>query len=96
MTRRVALTSVLILLAICAGCTSVDAISKQLEVGMSEQYVNEFIGEPDSVSLKTCGSETPQPWQCKTYKFEDDWSGFLTVYFQEVDGMWVVNSWSIY
>lgn len=95
MTLRIAHIPALLLLAICAGCVNVGALSRKLEVGMSEQQVLSVLGEPASVSVSTCGSETPSPWQCKTFKYEDSWVGLLIVYFQQADGgLWVVNSWS--
>jgi len=89
--------SAVLLLTLCAGCTSIGAMSKKLEVGMSEQEVKQLIGEPASVSIQTCGSSTPEPWQCKQYKYSDGWASFLIVYFLQLDGGgWRVNSWSAY
>lgn len=96
MTRRIARISTLLLLTICAGCASIGTMSKKLEVGMSEPQVKRDLGEPTSVSVSTCGSKTAEPWQCKQYKYEDGWTGFLIVYFSQVDGEWLVNSWSAY
>ncbi len=90
------MAALVLLLPIFAGCASVGEMSKELEVGMSEQRVKNVIGDPASVSVETCGSKTPDPWQCKNYKYEDGFMGFLTVYFLEVEGMWLVNSWSAY
>lgn len=65
-------------------------LSKSLAPGMTEAQVN-AMREPDTITLQTCGSSTPKPWQCKVYKYGLN----LWVRFQETSpGDWRVNSWS--
>lgn len=98
MTARTSHIPALLLLAICAGCVSLGELSKKLEVGMSEDQVLSVIGEPTSVAVSTCGSKTPDPWQCKKFEYEDDWSdSSLIVYLQRAEsGSWLVNSWETF
>jgi hypothetical protein len=35
------------------------------------------------------------PWSCKVYTFGNIYYE-LVVYFHEIDGLWVVNSWSVF
>ena len=72
--------------------------STRLEQAMTEDQVRDLIGEPTSVSLETCGSSTPHPWQCKQFQYEGSdrgrWTGQLTVRFSNDTSHWLVNSWS--
>jgi hypothetical protein len=98
MSRTVAIACVAALAM--AGCVSTGAVSRKLEVGMTEKQVTELVGsEPSSVSVSTCGSSTPHPWQCKEYQYKSAWDGRLTLmilFHQEPDGTWHVNSWNAY
>ena len=96
MTRMLARIAALLLLAICAGCISAGAMSKKLEVGMTEKEVEGRIGGPSAVSMMTCGGKTDAPWPCKLWSYRD-MSGLdrLNVFFFNAPtGEWRVNHWS--
>jgi hypothetical protein len=64
---------------------------------MTEDQVKTLVGsDPQSVSLDTCGSETPHPWQCKEYKYANGWGGVLFIHFSQNTGVWRVNDWHKY
>jgi hypothetical protein len=96
MSRTVAIACVAALAM--AGCVSTGAVSRKLEVGMTEKQVTELVGsEPSSVSVSTCGGNTAHSWQCKEYQYKS--MGVLTLmilFYQEPDGTWHVNSWNAY
>jgi hypothetical protein len=98
MSRTVAVACVAALLM--AGCVSTGAVSKKLEVGMTEQQVTALAGEPTSVSVSTCGSESASgPWQCKAYDYKSAWNGLTTLmihFHHGADGIWRVNDWNSY
>lgn len=80
------------------GCVTAQLadLSRKLDMGMTESQVKAIAGsEPHSVSLETCGSQTPQPWTCKRYLYK---SGLHSLYvnFQRVGDAWVVNNWNYY
>ena len=79
---------------------SANAASLLLKPGMTEEDVAGAIGaQPMSADMSTCGSRTPAPWQCKKLHYRDAPYGSgnkdLLIYFQEVKGVWLVNSWSV-
>jgi hypothetical protein len=79
---------------------SANAASLLLKQGMTEEDVASAIGaQPISADMSTCGSRTPAPWQCKKLHYRDSPYGIggkdLLIYFQEVKGVWLVNSWSV-
>jgi hypothetical protein len=77
-----------VLLGSCEDPTS--SLSKRLAVGMTEAQVS-ALRPPDRVTLQTCGSNTPKPWQCKVYQYG---GASLWVAFREAEpDIWVVNSW---
>jgi hypothetical protein len=96
--RTVAVACAVVL--VMTGCVSAGAVSKKLEVGMTEPQVNALVGsEPQSVSVTTCGGNTPHPWQCKEYQYKSAWNGLLTmmIFFEQgPDGTWRVNSWNTF
>jgi hypothetical protein len=66
--------------------------STKLEQGLSEADVSARIGKPDSISLRTCGGKTGNPWMCKQYNYGNN---ALTIFFsQSLDGTWLVNNWT--
>jgi hypothetical protein len=73
----------------------VDSKSKLLDQGLSESEVTAKIGQPDSVSLATCGTNSANgPWSCKQYIYHGS-THRLTVFFAQLpDGTWHVNNWS--
>jgi hypothetical protein len=80
-----------------AGCVSAGAVSKKLEVGMTEKQVTELAGEPTSVSVSTCGGNTAHSWQCKDYSYKSMGVLQLMILFEQgADGTWRVNSWNSY
>jgi hypothetical protein len=98
MSRTVAVACVAAL--VMAGCVTSGAVSKKLEVGMTEHQVTALAGEPTSVSVSTCGSEARSgPWQCKEYQYKSLWDGRLTlqILFHHGGGdTWIVNSWTAF
>jgi hypothetical protein len=97
--RTVAVACAVVL--VMTGCVSAGAVSKKLEVGMTEPQVNALVGsEPQSVSVTTCGTNAPSgPWQCKVYQYKSAWNGLTTllIHFQQgADGIWHVNDWNAY
>jgi hypothetical protein len=92
----------LLVLAALGGCATADwnlsGASRHLEQGMTESQVTALLGsEPHSVSLNTCGSATPNPWQCKQYKYSNGWGASLFIRFEQGgDSVWRVNSWDSY
>lgn len=74
-----------------------DSISRRLQQGMTEDQVVAIAGQPNRVSLSTCGQNSGgRPWQCKvyTYKGATLYENWLTIVFQEVQGVWLVGGWS--
>lgn len=67
---------------------STNELSRRLNVGMTEDQVL-ALREPDKVTMSTCGSKTPRPWQCRTYQYGSS----LFVVFELIRGRWLVNSW---
>ena len=86
-------------LIVLGGCATADwnlsGASRRLEQGMTEDQVTALLGAaPHSVSLNTCGSATPHPWQCKQYNYRNGWGASLFIRFEQgSDGVWRVNSW---
>ncbi len=71
--------------------------SNLLEPGMpADQVLTVMKTPPDSTSLQTCGSSTPDPWQCKVYKY-DGGGKTLWIYlmYSQTVGGWIVNNWTI-
>jgi len=95
-TRILAWLSAAIVMCIVAGCADVHGASRRLNVGMTEQEVTTTVGyQPESVSVSTCGTNTPHTWQCKSYMYGGGMLGTLMILFAEgSDGVWRVNSWS--
>jgi hypothetical protein len=63
---------------------------------MTETQVKTVVGvEPDSVSMNTCGGNTPGgAWQCKKYLY-GNYSATLLIHFHQFDdGTWHVNDWT--
>ena len=88
-------------IALLAGCAAMldsrnDDRSKQLDQGLSEIDVTGKIGQPNSITLATCGGKTGSPWQCKQYAYKGGGAHQLIVYFLKYDdGTWHVNNWSV-
>jgi hypothetical protein len=88
-------------IAVLSGCMMMldsqnDTRSKQLDQGMSESEVTGKIGQPDSISLATCGTKSGSgPWECRQYTYNGG-AHRLIVYFAKIsDGTWHVNNWSV-
>jgi hypothetical protein len=70
------------------------AKSLGMKSGMSESDVTTLMGTPVKADLRTCGSKTAAPWQCKIWTYGNYTAG-MTVTFGLVDGAWLVNDWSV-
>jgi hypothetical protein len=88
--------------AVLSGCAAmldskIDTSSKQLDQGLSESDVTAKIGQPSSISLATCGSNSANgPWTCKQYIYNGGGAHRLIVYFSKFpDETWHVNNWSV-
>jgi hypothetical protein len=63
------------------------AISRQV----TPETVKAIFGAPTGVEVTTCGGNHPgKEWTCKAL-----WYGLTGFFFQQVDGKWVLNSYSI-
>jgi hypothetical protein len=68
----------LLCVAALAGCDSNTSnlalngsITSSLKPGMTEQQMAEVSNRgPDSVVMRTCGTETPMPFPCKVYVYD--------------------------
>jgi hypothetical protein len=65
----------------------------RLESGMSQDRVEALFGPPARTSLTTCGTKTPEPWECLIWNYGSDLTG-LKIYFQRSNGRWIVDSWN--
>jgi len=72
-------------------------LSYDFEIGQSEESIVEILGYPTETEVKTCGSSTDNPWDCRiltyTWVLEAD---SLLLYFQRGQFGWYLNSWSWY
>jgi hypothetical protein len=67
-------------------------ISTRLELGMTGDQVISVAGRrTDSAEQSTCGTLTPHPWSCRTWKYNGGGRD-LTVTFQPTPQGWMVNS----
>ena len=72
------------------------SLSLRLNQGMTEQQVEGALGyKPNSAQLTTCGGNTPRPWQCLIWTFGSSMQN-LTVLFENVSGIWMVSSWTVW
>ena len=74
--------------------------SRKLELGMTEEQLVAAIGRPpNKVDMRTCGQNTPNPWQCKILTFFGGAMGNNLVVYLE-GGLsnlnFRVNSWNVY
>ena len=68
--------------------------SHSLSDTMTEQEVINFLSNyPYKVSLKTCGSDTTEPWTCKILTFGRPGDQLDVLFHRRLDGVWEVNSW---
>ena len=97
MSRAIVACAFLVLITL-GGCVSLNNASRRLEQGMTEDQTKAAVGSaPQSVSLQTCGSKTPEPWQCKSYEYRDIWFGVsLVIHFNQDSGVWRVHDWHTY
>ena len=84
-------------LAACGGGLHSD---RGLQRGMTEQEVTQLQGKqvPDRIIMRTCGTETLQPFPCKVHVYRKGlWVGRfgseVAVVFEDVRGQWVVSQW---
>jgi hypothetical protein len=88
---------------VCLGLAACDSslhADRRLLRGMTEQEVAQLQGKqvPDRIIMRTCGTETPQPFSCKIHVYRRGlWVGRLgsevAVVFEDVRGQWVVSQW---
>jgi hypothetical protein len=76
------------------------SITSALKPGMTEQQVAEVSNNrvPDRVVMTTCGTETPKPFACKVYVYQEalragQYDPKLSVVFEDVRGQWIVTQW---
>jgi len=93
---------------VCTGCAdmphdphahahSFGEVSRSLSQGMSESELVTLAGEPSTVSLTTCGTNTPSPWTCKEYRYNSSMGVLkLQVLLQRVNDSWFVVSWTAF
>ena len=91
------LTLICLCLAACDGSIHGD---RRLQRGMTEQEVTQLQGKqvPDRIIMRTCGTETAQPFPCKVHVYRKGlWVGRfgseVAVVFEDVRGQWVVSQW---
>ncbi len=84
-------------LAACDGSLHGD---RGLQRGMTEQEVSQLEGKqvPHRIIMRTCGTETRQPFPCKVLVYRRGlWVGRfgseVAVVFEDVRGQWVVSQW---
>lgn len=87
----------IVLLSGCAAMfdAQIDTKSKQLEEGLGENDVKFRLGQPNSVSLATCGGKTGAPWQCKQYTYNGGAHRLIVYFAKRPDEFWHVNNWSV-
>jgi hypothetical protein len=100
MKKTAILLAALLMSSTAAHAGALGEATHSLSGDMTEQQVKQYLQNfPYTVSLETCGSDTPSPWQCKIFRFTggtsyDDRRDELTVLLiQRFDGVWEVNSW---
>lgn len=72
MKKTVILLAALLMTSTAAHAGALAEATHQLSDNMTEQQVKQSLQHfPFTVSLQTCGSETPRPWKCKVLKFTD-------------------------
>jgi hypothetical protein len=70
--------------------------SLQMKQSMTEEQVTALLGSPSKAELRTCGSKTASPWQCKIWTYGTYMGGMSVTFSQSHNGDWNVNDWSVY
>lgn len=70
----------------------------RLKENMTEQEVSTALGsQPSKVELGTCGQQLGKPWSCKTWEYGLPLNHLTIMFYRSNDdGLWRVNSWSVY
>lgn len=82
-----------------SGLTYSSAVSnaKHLEFAMPLESIRSYFGDPSQTSMNTCGQDLGSPWKCLEWEYifilDQYNSRRLSIYFQQSDGQWYVNSW---
>jgi hypothetical protein len=74
------------------------AWSLRLKERMTEKEVSNILGAaPTKVELSTCGQSLGKPWTCKSAVY-GELSNSLSILYErsDTDGLWRVNSWSVF
>ena len=94
MKKTVILLAAMLMASTAAHAGALGEATHNLSVNMTEQGVINFLSNyPYKVSLMTCGSDTPQPWQCKMLTFTGPHESLTVLLSQRDDGSWKVESW---
>ena len=75
------------------------SMTSRLKKDMSEAEVSSAIGSnPDKADVVTCGDQTANPWQCKTWIYEGDRARktLRVIFYQPDRSEWRVASWQVY
>jgi hypothetical protein len=70
----------------------------KLRVGMTADVVRARFGNPDRTEVTTCGSSTPDPWQCMIWRYQMEESEYGDVnrfYFAIESDPPRLHSWDI-
>lgn len=68
-----------VLLVLAMGCSTLrarvhpdftQAAVLSLQVGMTRDDATELFGRPDRAQVTTCGTDTPEPWQCLIWEYD--------------------------
>ena len=92
--RKLLLIAALCVAPIAAHAHPFDRYTFAIDIDMSESGVIKAIGSPTYISVRTCGANIGEPWSCKLYAYISN-RQYLHIFFQNVNGVWVVNSWTI-
>jgi hypothetical protein len=70
-------------------------LSLLLNDGMTTEQVTRALGlRPNSVEQETCGTNTGEPWVCRSWIFTDGRRN-LHILFRRENSNWVVNAWFV-
>lgn len=102
MLRRTALYSLVVILLIFGWSNAGRAsdwgpASLRLSENMTEQEAINAVGQPPNMAeLDTCGSKTPNPWECRILTFGNRFDTLQILFYQDRDHIWRVTGWKVY
>ena len=70
----------------------------KLRAGITADAVRARFGNPDRSEVTTCGSSTPDPWQCMIWEYQmegDEYGDVNRIYFNVEFDPPRLNSWDI-